>query len=65
VVFIETGIDADMKTPLRQLVTDSLEMVSLLQEIEAMTGIDIPDEVATQFLTVSDLVGYIDKNSNA
>ena len=64
-VFIETGIDADMKTPLRQLVTDSLEMVSLLQEIEAMTGIDIPDEVATQFLTVSDLVGYIDKNSNA
>lgn len=54
----ETG---ELVTPdcrLVSLVSDSLEMASLVLELEAATGKEIPDEDLQKLFTVQDVVNY-------
>ena len=58
VIYRETG---ELVTPdcrLISLVTDSLEMASLIQALEDAVGKDIPDEDAQTLFTVADVVRY-------
>lgn len=59
----ELGIDASEvkpETPLRSLVTDSLEMANLILEFETEFCCEIPDEVAQKFMTVQHAVEYLE-----
>lgn len=62
VIGSETGeFDVSLSTLIYSLVTDSLEKANLIVELEAMSGKEIPDEDAQQFLTVRDVVEYLEK----
>ncbi len=54
----ETGERVSPETKLRSLVTDSLEMASLILELEDALSIEIPDEDACRLFTVRDVVTY-------
>jgi acyl carrier protein len=41
---------------------DSLDIVEFVMEVEKEFGITIPDEEATQLVTVGDAVDYIEKH---
>ena len=41
---------------------DSLDVVEFVMEVEKEFGITIPDEEATQLVTVGDAVDYIEKH---
>lgn len=42
---------------------DSLDVVELLMSLEDEFGLSLPDEVAMQMKTVSDIVTYIDEHT--
>lgn len=48
--------DAKPETSLRECGLDSLEIVALVQDLEVMCQIDIPDEEAQKLRTVGDLI---------
>lgn len=54
----ETGEHVTPETTLRSLVTDSLEMASMILELEDALSIEIPDEDACRLFTVKDVVSY-------
>jgi acyl carrier protein len=56
----ETGEAVTPDTKMYSLVTDSLEMASLIQALEDSTGRDIPDEEAQRLFTVRDVVNYVE-----
>lgn len=58
VVHLETGETVTPDTRLVTLVSDSLEMASLVLELEAATGKEIPDEDLQKLFTVQDVVDY-------
>lgn len=57
-VALETGEVVTPDTRLVTLVSDSLEMASLVLELEAATGKEIPDEDFEKLFTVQDVVNY-------
>ena len=57
-VFEATGEWPTEEARIRLLVTDSLELASLMQALEDALGKDIPDEEAQSLFTVSDIVRY-------
>ncbi len=55
--------DVNMDTNLmKDLSADSLDAVEIIMAIEDQFGIEIPDEDAEKFLTVEDLVKYVEDN---
>jgi acyl carrier protein len=67
-IFEETGEWVTPEARIKTLVTDSLELASLVTELENATGIDIPDEDMQKIFTVQNIVDYVrqhDKASNA
>ncbi len=58
-------IDADKITPQsdikRDLGADSVDILQLLMKVEDMYGIVIPDEALAKFVTVQDVVSYLEK----
>lgn len=42
---------------------DSLDVVELLMSLEDEFGLSLPDEVAMEMKTVSDIVNYIDEHT--
>ena len=55
--------DVNMDTNLmKDLSADSLDAVEIIMGIEDEFGIEIPDEEAEKFQTVSDLVNYVEAN---
>ena len=48
---------------IKDLEADSLDAVEIVMAIEEEFDIEIPDEKAEEFQTVSDLVKYIEKNT--
>ena len=48
---------------MKDLEADSLEAVEIIRAIEEEFDIEIPDEDAEQFQTVSDLVSYVETKS--
>ena len=61
----QTGVSADelsMDTSLvNDLEADSLEAVEIIMAIENEFDIEIPDEDAEKFLTIRDMVEYLEK----
>jgi acyl carrier protein len=61
----QTGVSADeldMDTSMvNDLEADSLEAVEIIMAIEEEFGIEIPDEDAEKFLTVRDMVEYLER----
>ena len=47
---------------LKDLEADSLDAVEVILGVEEEFGIEIPDDAADSFSTVSDLVKYVDEN---
>jgi acyl carrier protein len=41
---------------------DSLDAVEVIMEIEDEYGIEIPDEEAEKFVTIGDIVNYVEEN---
>ena len=54
----EGVLDADTK--FSELGSDSLDTVELVMELEEEYGVMIPDEIASEFKTVGDVVRYIE-----
>ena len=40
---------------------DSLDVVDMIFDLEALLGQSIPDEIAIDFKTVSDIIGYYEE----
>ena len=61
----QTGVSADeldMDTSLvNDLEADSLEAVEIIMALEDEFDIEIPDEDAERFLTIRDMVEYLEK----
>lgn len=47
---------------LKDLEADSLDAVEVILGVEEEFGIEIPDDAADRFSTVSDIVKYVDEN---
>ncbi len=64
IIVEQLGVDEDkvtMETHLmKDLEADSLDAVEIIMAIEEGYEIEIPDEEAEKFQTVSDLVGYVE-----
>lgn len=64
IIVEQLGVDEDkvtMETHLmKALEADSLDAVEIIMAIEEGYEIEIPDEEAEKFQTVSDLVGYVE-----
>lgn len=48
------------ETKIRDLDSDSLDQVELMMEIEEEFGLQIPPDVAANFVTVADAIRYIE-----
>lgn len=53
VITMETNLAEDLEA-------DSLDAVEIIMSIEDEYGIEIPDDVATEFKTIKDLVEYVE-----
>ena len=64
-VVARTGVspdELDMDTSLvNDLEADSLDAVEIIMAIEDEFGIEIPDEDAEKFLTIRDMVEYLER----
>lgn len=64
IIVEQLGVDEDkvtMETHLmKDLEADSLDAVEIIMAIEEGYEIEIPDEKAEKFQTVSDLMGYVE-----
>ena len=47
---------------MKDLEADSLDAVEIIMAIEEEYDIEVPDEEAEQFVTVADLVGFVEAN---
>lgn len=47
---------------IEDLGADSLDIVTMLMNLEEAYGISIPDDDAMQLKTVAELIGYLEKN---
>ena len=60
------GVNADQVTPeasfVNDLGADSLDTVELIMEFEKEFGLTIPDEKATEIVTVGDAIRYIENS---
>jgi acyl carrier protein len=52
-----------LSTEIETLGLDSLETVSVIQEIEKKTGFGIPDDEAAQFVTVQNVIAYLETHT--
>lgn len=67
IIVEQLGVSADeieLETSLmKDLEADSLDAVEIILAIEDEYGIEIPDDDAEQFQTVSDLVNYVEERN--
>ncbi|MDR2610641.1 MAG: acyl carrier protein [Clostridiales Family XIII bacterium] len=60
-------VEPDVVTPetslMKDLEADSLDAVEIIMGIENEFGIEIPDEEAEKFKTISDIVAYVEGNA--
>jgi acyl carrier protein len=61
-IWLETGETITPDTRLVTLVTDSLEMASLIQALEDGLGKEIPDCEAQNLFSVQDIVNYSEEH---
>ena len=54
-ITLETSLTKDLEA-------DSLDAVEVIMEIEDEYGIEIPDEEAEKFVTIGDIVNYVEEN---
>ena len=53
----KVAMDTDL---MKDLEADSLDAVEIIMGMEEEFGIEIPDEVAEEFSTISDMVEYVE-----
>ena len=67
IIVEQLGVEEDAVTSeaniQEDLGTDSLDIVDLIQTIEDEYDLSIPDEAVEEIKTVSDIVNYIEKNT--
>jgi acyl carrier protein len=60
-------VEPEVVTPetslMKDLEADSLDAVEIIMSIENEFGIEIPDEDAEKFKSVSDIVAYVEANA--
>lgn len=65
IIVEQLGVEDDKVTMdthlMKDLEADSLDAVEIIMAIEEEYGIEIPDEEAEKFQTVSDLVSYVEE----
>ena len=66
IIIEQLNVEEDLITMdthlMKDLEADSLDAVEIIMGIEDEFGIEIPDEEAEKFQTVSDLVSYVEAN---
>ena len=66
IIIEQLNVEGDLITMdthlMKDLEADSLDAVEIIMGIEDEFGIEIPDEEAEKFQTVSDLVNYVEAN---
>ena len=66
IIIEQLNVEEDLITMdthlMKDLEADSLDAVEIIMGIEDEFGIEIPDEEAEKFQTVSDLVNYVEAN---
>ncbi len=64
IIVEQLGVEVDDVTPethlMKDLEADSLDAVEIIMAIEDEFGIEVPDEEAEKFQTVSDLVSFVE-----
>jgi len=55
----DVTLDSDIK---KDLGADSLDILQLLMALEEEYGITVPDEALAEFVTVGDVVNYLEEN---
>lgn len=58
------GIDEDevtLETHLEDLNFDSLDMIEIAMDIEDEFNVEVPDEVLEKFVTIGDIVDFLEK----
>lgn len=67
IIVDQLGVEPDMVTMdtnmMKDLEADSLDAVEIILGAEEEFDIEIPDEEAENFVTVGDLVNYIDEHA--
>lgn len=58
VITLDTALTEDLEA-------DSLDAVEIIMSIEDEYGIEIPDDVATEFKSIKDIVDYVDSVKEA
>lgn len=58
VITLDTVLTEDLEA-------DSLDAVEIIMSIEDEYGIEIPDDVATEFKSIKDIVDYVDSVKEA
>lgn len=58
VITMDTALTEDLEA-------DSLDAVEIIMSIEDEYGIEIPDDVATEFKSIKDIVDYVDSVKEA
>ena len=66
IIVDQLGVEEDMinmeTNMMKDLEADSLDAVEIILGVEDEFEIEIPDDVAEELETVSDLVAYVDEN---
>jgi acyl carrier protein len=67
IIVEQLQVEPEAVTPetslMKDLEADSLDAVEIIMSIENEFGIEIPDEEAEKFKTVSDIVAYVEGNA--
>ena len=67
IIVEQLGVNPEQVTPdakfIEDLGADSLDTVELVMAFEEEFGIDVPDEEAEKLQAVSDVVRYVEENS--
>ncbi|MDD2216142.1 MAG: acyl carrier protein [Eubacteriales bacterium] len=66
IIVEQLGVEADVITMnthlMKDLEADSLDAVEIIMAIEDEFEIEVPDEDAEKFQTISDIVKYVEEN---
>ena len=49
-----------LDTKLQDLNFDSLDMIEIVMDLEDVFGVEVPDEALEKFVTIGDIVGFIE-----
>lgn len=63
--FVYNNTEININTTFKDLGLDSLDVISLVMEVENKFNIDIPDDIYEEFVSIKDYVNYLKEIVNA